>query len=145
MIQLFGLVYVSTATPLADIAQIEQLLDRAQERNARAGLTGVLLYDAGNFMQYVEGPADALARVYASICRSRLHTGVIEILREPIRAREFPEWSMAFRSAAAFGLSHPAPRDDLLVPAGDAAQGSLSPARTILGKFWSRSGTAHAF
>ncbi len=145
MIPLFGLVYVSTATPLADLAQIEQLLDRAQERNARAGLTGVLLYDAGNFMQYVEGPADALARVYSSIRGSRLHSGVIEILREPIRTREFPEWSMAFRSAAAFGMSHPAPRDDLLVPNGDAAPGALSPARTILSKFWSRSGTAHAF
>ena len=145
MIQLFGFVYVSTATPLADIAQIEELLDRAQARNARAGLTGVLLYDSGNFMQYVEGPADALPRVYASIRRSPLHTGVIEILREPIGRREFPEWSMAFRSAAAFGLSHPAPRDDLLVPASDAAHGALSPARTILGKFWSRSGTAHAF
>jgi Sensors of blue-light using FAD len=145
VIQLFGLVYVSTATPLVDLVEIQQLLDRAQQRNARAGLTGVLLYDAGNFMQYVEGPADALARVYASIRGSRLHTGVIEILREPIRVREFPEWSMAFRSAAAFGLSHPAPRDELLMPSGNATPAAMSPARTILSKFWSRSGTAHAF
>jgi Sensors of blue-light using FAD len=145
VIDLFGLVYVSTATPRADIAEIEDLLDRAQVRNSRAGLTGVLLYDSGHFMQYVEGPAQALAHVYASIRGSSLHTGMIEILREPIHAREFPEWSMAFRSANAFGLSHPAPRDELLVPASDAACATLSPARTILAKFWSRSRTAHAF
>ena len=145
MIDLYGLVYVSTATPRADIAEIEGLLDRAQVSNSRAGLTGVLLYDGGNFMQYVEGPAEALARVYASIRGSSLHTGVIEILREPMRAREFPEWSMAFRSVAAFGLSHPAPRDELLVHSGDAKAAKMSPARTILSKFWSRSRTAHAF
>jgi hypothetical protein len=141
MLDLYGLVYVSTATPLADVAEIEDLLDRAQVRNARAGLTGVLLFDGGNFMQYVEGPAADVGRVFTAIKGSSLHTGVIELLREPIAKREFPEWSMAFRSANAFGLSHPAPQGDLLAPA--TAGGSA--ARVILGKFWNRSRTAHAF
>jgi Sensors of blue-light using FAD len=142
---LYALVYVSTATERADVAQIDSLLDRAQANNARAGLTGVLLFDGGCFMQYVEGSAESMGRVYTRIKASTLHTGIVELMREPIVRREFPEWSMAFRSVNAFGMSHPAPQSDLLAPPGDAAADSPSIARTILARFWNRGRSAHAF
>ena len=145
MTDLFALLYVSTATPLVDVAQIDALLDRAQIQNSRAALTGVLLFDGGCFMQYVEGPAAAIGRLYPRIRSSALHSGIVELLREPILRREFPEWSMAFRSANAFGMSHPAPHLDLLEPAADAVAEPPSVARAILTKFWHRGRASHAF
>ena len=53
-----SLVYVSSAVKLLRPEEIEYLLTRARERNEEYGITGVLLYIGGNFMQYIEGPAD---------------------------------------------------------------------------------------
>lgn len=145
MTDLFALLYVSTATPLVDVAKIDGLLERAQISNSRAGLTGVLLFDGGCFMQYVEGPAKAIGQLYPRICRSTLHGGIVELLREPIVRREFPEWSMAFRSVNAFGMSHPAPLSEMLDPFHGAGVEPGSAARTILGKFWNRGRASHAF
>ena len=146
MADLYALVYVSTATAALDTAQIDRLLDRAQQRNARAGLTGVLLFDGGCFMQYVEGSAQEVGRVYSSIKASPLHSGIVELMREPIERREFPQWSMAFRSVNAFGMSHPAPRADVLAPLPEHPDAeSTSVARSILTRFWNRSRSAHAF
>ena len=145
MSDLYALVYVSTATSRVDTAQVDHLLEVAQVRNARAGLTGVLLFDGGCFMQYVEGSAEALGRLYPRIKASPLHTGLVELMREPIARREFPEWSMAFRSVNAFGMSHPAPQSELLAPPGDVAATATSVAHTILTRFWNRGRAAHAF
>ena len=145
MADLYALVYVSTATHLLGVGEIDRLLEAAQMRNSRAGLTGVLLYDAGSFMQYVEGPADAMASVYAKIKTSPLHGGIVELLREPIVRREFPLWSMAFRSVDAFGLSDPSHQADFLSQRAAAGEEPLSVARLLLSRFWQRGRHAHAF
>ncbi len=54
MTQLYNLVYVSSAVRPPTEAELRHLLQRAQERNRTQGVTGVLLFDAGNFMQYIE-------------------------------------------------------------------------------------------
>ena len=49
-----SLVYVSSAVRLLNLEEIGYLLRRARERNTEYGITGVLLYVGGNFMQYIE-------------------------------------------------------------------------------------------
>lgn len=90
------IVYVSTAMAVMASAQLELLLLEAQRRNRDDGITGVLLYSDGNFMQYLEGLDDAVSLTYARIRRSRQHTGLIELLSEPIPERRFPDWQMGF-------------------------------------------------
>ncbi len=60
-------------------------------------------------------PRAGVARVYEHIVADRLHHGIIELVREPIAAREFSDWTMAFRSISAFGLSSPDKFDDLFL------------------------------
>jgi hypothetical protein len=135
---LYSLVYVSTATRIPSMNDVGRLLDKAQSRNLAEDVTGVLLYADGNFMQCLEGPALGLARVYERIKFDSLHFGMIDLVREPIAAREFPEWSMAFRVAGAMGASSPTQQDELLSKRLSPSGVPMSLSRALLAKFWSR-------
>jgi hypothetical protein len=138
MNDLQALVYVSTAAHHLSEAEIGHLLDRARERNAKEQVTGVLLYSHGNFLQYLEGPLAGVANVYEHIVADRLHHGIIELVREPIAAREFSDWTMAFRSISAFGLSSPDKFDDLFIAKIDPAVAAPSVTHSLLLKFWNK-------
>ena len=89
-----AIVYVSTATHLLGNTELEALLTDARQRNQETGITGVLLYNDGNFMQYFEGPAAAVDTIFARIKASSQHKDIIELLHEPIAAQLFPSWHM---------------------------------------------------
>jgi hypothetical protein len=145
MTDLHALVYVSTATHLLAMSEIESLLERAQLHNLEEDITGVLLYDAGNFMQYLEGPSEGLSRVYGNIKKSNLHHGIVELLRWPLSEREFPNWSMGFRSVHALGMSLPKAHGELLVQWLASPPNPASAASVLLSNFWNRSNAPHGF
>ncbi len=95
MKSLESLVYVSSAVRPVSEARLRHVLERARWRNKRCDVTGLLLFDAGNFMQYIEGPHAGLSEVYEHIRRDDLHTGLIELCREPTSDRVFGDWDMA--------------------------------------------------
>jgi hypothetical protein len=138
MTDLYSMVYVSTATRLLSMDDIGRLLGKARQRNLEQDVTGVLLYSDGNFMQCLEGPAARLARVYETIKSDSLHFGIIDLVREPIKSREFSEWSMAFRVAGAFGDSSPSHQDEQLSERLSLSGEPMSLSRTLLAKFWTR-------
>ena len=90
---LWAIVYVSKAARPMTQDDLAHILEGARRRNAEEGITGVLLYSDGSFMQYLEGPAAGMLRVYAIIKTHPLHYGLIDLVREPIQSREFAEWS----------------------------------------------------
>lgn len=95
-----SLCYVSSARRRLGPEGLATLLEKSREANARSGITGLLMHCAGNFMQVLEGPADAVHDTMARIRRSELHNDVIQMFDEPLEAREFEGWSMACRSMA---------------------------------------------
>jgi hypothetical protein len=96
-------------------------------------VTGVLLYSNGTFHQYLEGPPDALDRVFEAICRDPLHHQIFEILREPIEAREFPTWEMGYRGER--DIEGLAADVDLTEMLSDESP-RLSNGRLLLHAFW---------
>jgi hypothetical protein len=134
--RLFALLYISKAARLLTPAELAHLGQRAQARNLSEDVTGLLLYSDGAFMQYLEGPAHGMSRIYAVIKADNLHYGVIDLLREPIREREFAGWSMTVRDVGPLGMAASAPSDDAvsrrLAQIGEAH----STARDLLGNFW---------
>lgn len=98
---LHSLVYLSSATQLFEPEQIQALLEDARTRNASRGLTGMLLYCEGNFMQVLEGPADDVRAVYARIARDPRHHTLIKLVEERVHERSFGDWSMAYSHATA--------------------------------------------
>jgi hypothetical protein len=94
---MFQLVYISSAVDPFSTAELLDLLAGCREDNARAGVTGMLLYKDGNFMQVLEGDEDAVRATHARIERDPRHRGLITLLQGPSAGRHFPGWSMGLR------------------------------------------------
>ncbi len=136
MTELQALVYVSTATHLLTQTEIDYLLDHAQARNSQESITGLLLYNDGNFLQYLEGPPAQLSKIYEIIKADPLHHSIIELLRESISTRELPECYMAFYSADSTILSQPTQHNIRLSQWLDTSDRSISTARMLITKLW---------
>ncbi len=92
------LVYTSAATAdrLTD-EDLDEILEISRENNARAGITGLLLFAEGNFIQVLEGPAEEVERAFRRIAKDPRHRQIIELYREPIKKRSFADWNMGYR------------------------------------------------
>jgi hypothetical protein len=104
MSQLQAIAYVSSATQRMSHEQLESLLVDARDLNLESKVTGVLLYNDGNFMQYFEGEPDAMRVTYERILASRRHRDITEIMNEPVAHRSFPDWLMGFSEPTASEL-----------------------------------------
>lgn len=102
------LIYVSAARHLMSEDDATALLLQARARNAERGVTGMLLYKDGSFMQLLEGDEAAVQDTFDRIRNDPRHGG-IQVLRDgPLEQRNFDGWSMGFRSVR--------PADLALVP-----------------------------
>jgi hypothetical protein len=95
---MFWLAYVSSATQPFTKQELVDLLATSRENNSRIGITGMLLYRGGNFMQVLEGEEQAVRNLYGRICRDPRHHGQIVIDEGSYDERQFAEWSMGFRN-----------------------------------------------
>ena len=133
---LWTIVYVSKAARPVTPDDLLHIVEGARRRNVEEGITGVLLYADGSFMQYLEGPEAGLHRVYAVIKTHPLHYGLIDLVRAPIHTREFAEWSMACHVVGAGGESPMSDHYDLLASRLAAAVNTKSEACLLLSRFW---------
>jgi hypothetical protein len=130
---MLSLTYVSSATTLLDEPQLVDLLTAIRPRNEELGLSGMLLYRDGNIIQTLEGPAEAVQGTFAKITADSRHHGVMELLREEITERRFPDWSMGFRNVGDLDLQQlPGYSTFLSEPAAQAFGGSTEPAYRML-------------
>ncbi|PPF33487.1 hypothetical protein C5B93_13740 [Rathayibacter sp. AY1A2] len=97
---MLSLVYSSRTSAGFTDADLPALLAQCRANNERLGLTGMLLHRDGRFLQVLEGPDAVLRERMAVIAADERHAQLRTLLEEPIRERLFPEWSMAFESAA---------------------------------------------
>jgi len=94
---MFRIIYISGETLRFTSDQLRSLLEESRIKNARLGITGLLLYKHGNFMQVIEGGEKEVKELFESICNDSRHRRVIPVVQESIQERDFPRWSMAFR------------------------------------------------
>jgi hypothetical protein len=97
MNQLFRMAYISTASKSFDPMELREMLKSSNVRNKEAGITGMLLYKDGQFMQVLEGPEEAVKATFDRISRDSRHHGIIVLVKGAVEERRFPGWSMAFR------------------------------------------------
>ena len=93
---LISLTYVSSAVRKFSDDELVALLRTSRRNNERGGISGMLLYKDGDFMQTLEGPEDAVSNTIAVIGRDVRHRGIIRLIRRPLTERSFGDWSMAF-------------------------------------------------
>lgn len=138
MRDLLALAYVSTCVRRLSDPELEALLLEARERNHALQVTGVLLYDDGNFFQYIEGPPDSVRSVYERIRASSKHRGLIELCRRKVSGRSFSAWDMGFSKVPGSRLLELAQASWEEVVATQAAQPAAGPGITLLREFWSQ-------
>ena len=92
--ELYRLIYISTAVRPFTREDLRDLVDDAARRNRRRGLTGMLCYYAGDFLQIIEGPHDTLARLWETVRRDARHTWVQRLFWGPTAQRMFGPWDM---------------------------------------------------
>lgn len=106
---MFSLVYVSAAVTWFSARELRVLLDQARLSNAQLGITGMLLYKDGNFMQALEGDEREVRALEARIAVDRRHQGMVTLTTGHSPQRQFSDWTMGFY--------------DLNAPAGDLPPG----------------------
>lgn len=90
---LVRLLYASRAVD-ASSAALDQILDVSREHNLEHGVTGVLAYQGGVFLQVLEGGRGAVSSLFGSILRDPRHKDVELLLFEEIAARSFSGWAL---------------------------------------------------
>ena len=134
---MFQIVYASTAVKLLSGSELLELLPRYREKNLRLGITGLLLYKHGSFMQALEGEEGAVRSLYATIREDPLHDHVLTLMALPVAGRQFPNWSMGFKDLGAVAADDvpgytPFP---VLPPANDGLSWQASIASSLLATF----------
>ena len=94
------LIYISTAVVEMEATDLDAILKSARRNNAKAGVTGALLYAEGGFIQVLEGSPSAVRATFARIEKDRRHHAVTTLFQEAIEARAFSDWDMGFLDAS---------------------------------------------
>ncbi len=63
---MYQLIYISSSTKSLAKAEFLELVAQSQSKNDAMGITGVLMFKDGNFMQVLEGEQELIAKLYSS-------------------------------------------------------------------------------
>ncbi|MFM8756716.1 BLUF domain-containing protein [Limnohabitans sp.] len=90
---LVRLLYASRAVdPRPEI--IESILSQSRQFNPTSGITGILCYGGGIFLQAIEGGRSAVSELYGHIQKDPRHKNVELLHYEEITERQFGGWTM---------------------------------------------------
>jgi hypothetical protein len=91
---LVRLMYASRAAEGTDAETLASILRKSKSDNPGAGITGVLCFSSGIFLQVLEGGRMPVNRLYNRIVADPRHTDVVLLSYEEIEERMFAGWSM---------------------------------------------------
>jgi len=92
-------VYMSTAVGVLRAEELDRIYLRAQSANAGAGITGLMLFYEGVFLQVLEGPHAGVTGLLEKIRRDRRHSNLVVLESGPVAARSFAQSPMHFIAA----------------------------------------------
>jgi hypothetical protein len=134
-------VYSSAAVVPFTEVQLTELLARARLNNDRLGVSGMLLYHEGSFLQVLEGDAAVLDGLFTTISADKRHHRVIALLKRDVDERHFGDWKMGFASMKNLPANLPGYSDYLRLR-GDPVEGANAAVR-LMAAF--RGGRFHSF
>jgi hypothetical protein len=91
---LVRLLYASRAVPAVDQEELLAILKKSKANNPQLGVTGVLCFSEGTFMQVLEGGRAAVNQLYNRIASDSRHSDVELLCYQEIGERRFAGWSM---------------------------------------------------
>ncbi len=89
---LVRLLYASRAVDVSPAA-LDSILSTGRAHNTSSGITGILCYGGGMFLQALEGGRMAVNTLYGHILRDPRHKDVVLLHYEEILERRFGGWT----------------------------------------------------
>jgi len=99
------LIYISAEAEPFTSKKLRELLDVSRRNNKTAGVTGMLVYHDGTFLQVLEGEEETVEKLLEKIDADQRHHKVKLLLRQEIAQRSFEGWSMGFLNASGASLN----------------------------------------
>lgn len=90
---LVRLLYASRAVD-ASPGAIDAILTQSRAHNPACGVTGILCYGSGIFLQAIEGGRATVSELYGHIQRDPRHKDVVLLHYDEITERRFGGWTM---------------------------------------------------
>lgn len=94
----FQLGYVSTASRAMRRDDLIAILETARSLNRDVGVTGLLLFEGGHFLQVLEGPEPAVHEIFARISEDPRHMQIRLLFEGEVDEPQFADWSMGFQA-----------------------------------------------
>lgn len=91
---LVRLIYASRAAQAVHHDTLHTLMKSSRAHNAAAGITGVLIFTDGVFLQLLEGGRNAVSALYNKITRDERHHDVVLLSYDEVAERRFAGWAM---------------------------------------------------
>ena len=91
---LVRLLYASRAADPSSTAATESILAQSRSHNVACGITGILCYGGGIFLQALEGGRMQVSELYGHIQKDMRHKDVVLLHYEEISERRFGGWTM---------------------------------------------------
>ena len=91
---LVRLMYASRAADSVNQNELVAILKKSKANNPSLGVTGVLCFSAGIFLQVIEGGRSPVSALYNKIANDPRHRDVVLLSFEEVGERSFAGWSM---------------------------------------------------
>jgi len=101
----YRIMYSSEAAAGLATPELEGMLAESRIRNKAHGISGVLVFVDGAFLQILEGEKDDVLALMGRIERDPRHRDIKVFHEEEVDARAFASWSMAYLTPSAEELS----------------------------------------
>ena len=91
----YNVLYCSHATELMTGEKLLQIVETSQQNNSRGGITGLLVYGGGMFLQWLEGPRPAVEALMATLSTDPRHETIVRLqVLDGLKERLYPSWVM---------------------------------------------------
>lgn len=142
---LYSLVYTSEARALFDDSALDDLLQRSRAANHAKGITGILLFRRGRFVQFLEGPEGSVRALMNRIAEDRRHAKVRILIDGNPSHRQFGSWTMGYQPIQAPSTPTPQGFRDTFedLESIDDSDAVLRAARELTIWFRAKAGGAH--
>jgi hypothetical protein len=102
----YAICYVSTANEL-DQFQVQKLLSTTESKNNKQNISGILIHNSGNFLQYIEGSEENVKSLYyEKICKDTRHKNSIVLIEKSINNLYFNGYETGFTTILEENTTH---------------------------------------
>ena len=88
------IIYRSHLCDNVSVESLEGLVADANVKNQLFGVTGILLFNGSHFFQLLEGPEEAVIKIFNHISEDCRHNNLVELMRDYAPARRFGKVGM---------------------------------------------------